>query len=144
MLVDKASAAELGNVSGFVFPGLLESLLVMVESVPSWVIDAANINYNIKLVKYVFLSRPDNDRVRELACLEEHDSGKDFVAMERVRVGAHQLLLSLSLELVKHFHVFCAHHVQIFCDTTRVLQVFSQFGDFNLNHLAVISGKFFA
>ena len=139
VLVDEAGAAELGYVSGFVFPGLFESRLVMVESVPSWIIDAANINHNVKLVEDVFLTRPDNDRVGKLACLEEHDGGKDFVAMERVRVGAHQLLLSLGLKRVKHFHVFGAHDGEVFRDTARVLQVFSEFGDFYLNHFAVKS-----
>jgi len=143
VLVDEAGAAELGNVSGLVLPRLLEGLLVMVESVPCWVIDATNIDHDVELVKDVFLSRPNNDRVRKLACLEEHDGSEDFVAMERVRMGAHQLLLCLSFELIKQFHVFSAHDMEVFRDTARVLQVFSEFGDFYLNHLAVKGRKFF-
>jgi len=102
---------------------------MMIKSVPLGIVDASNVDNNIELVKDIFLSSAHDDAVCKLACLQQHYSSKDFIAVEGIRVCADDLLCRLSLDLIELFHFLGTHDNKIISDFALVLQILGQVGD---------------
>lgn len=60
----------------------------MVVAVLIVVVNTANVNNDIKLVKDFFLPGPHDDSVGELASLKKHGRGKDLITVEGVAMRA--------------------------------------------------------
>ena len=99
---------------------------MMVKSVSLGIIDSSHVDNNIELVEDRLLPCAHYDGICKLACLQQHDGGKDFVAVKRIGVCPDELLGRLGLDLIEFFHFLGTHDNKIICDAALVLKVFGQ------------------
>ena len=102
---------------------------MMIKSVSFGIVHSSHVDNYIELVEDRLLSSAHYDAVCKLACLKQHYCGKDFVAMEGIRVRSDELLGRLGLDLVELFHFLSAHDNKIISDAALILEVLSQLGD---------------
>ena len=98
----------------------------MIESSLFWVKNSTNITLHIELIKNLLVTGSNNDARGKLLSIKEERCGHDFVAMEAVAVGAHELDLGAQFLVVQVFFdelflVFGSNNLQIFSDFGGVI-----------------------